>query len=103
MTAIVRDPDTRSGDPRIEGTRVTVLDIKRRVIDADEDAHIVAGEYDLSMADLFHALAYYYDHRDELAERERERERARRDGERRTRDLLERVDDGGTGTGEQAD
>jgi hypothetical protein len=43
------------------------------------------------MGDLFRALAYYYDHRDELAERERETAVARRDGERRTRELLERT------------
>lgn len=90
MGGIVRDDDVRSGDPRIEGTRITVLDVKRRVIDADEDPHVVAGEYDLAIADLFRALAYYYDHRDELERREREAAAARRDGERRTRELLER-------------
>ncbi len=103
MTAIVRDDDVRSGRLRIEGSRVTVLDVKRRVIDNDEDAHIVAGEYDLSMADVFHALAYYYDHRDEFARCEREAETARRDGERRTRETLERVESGRRETGEQAD
>jgi uncharacterized protein (DUF433 family) len=91
MAEIVRDDGIRSGDPRIDGTRITVLDVKRRVIDAGEDPHVVAGEYDLSVADLFRALAYYYDHRDELAERERETAVARRDGERRTRELLERT------------
>ena len=89
MPTIVRDDDVRSGDPRIEGTRITVLDVKRRVIDCDEDPHVVAGEYDVSMAELFSALAYYYDHRDELTAREREADRARREGERRTRELLE--------------
>lgn len=96
MAAIVRDEGIRSGDPRIEGSRITVLDVKRRVIDAGEDPHVVAGEYDLSMADLFRALAYYYDHRDELAEREQEAASARRDGERRTRELLERTEPGTT-------
>jgi uncharacterized protein (DUF433 family) len=85
MTAIVSDDAVRSGDPRIEDTRITVLDIKRRVIDAGEDPHVVAGEYDISMADLFRALAYYYDHREEF--REREAATAHREGERRTREL----------------
>ena len=71
MTSIVATDDIRSGDPRIEGTRITVLDVKRRVIDNDEDPHVVAGEYDVSMADLFHALAYYYDHREEFERSER--------------------------------
>lgn len=58
MEAIVHDEEIRSGDPRIEGTRITVLDVKRRVIDAAEDPHVVAGEYYISMASLFTALAY---------------------------------------------
>jgi uncharacterized protein (DUF433 family) len=103
MATIVCDDEIRSGDPRVEGTRITVLDIKRRVIENGEDPHIVAGEYEVSMADLFHALAYYYDHRADFAEREREAEAARREGERRTRDLLEQVKSGSGKTGEQAD
>lgn len=88
MSGIVSDESIRSGAPRVEGTRITVLDVKRRVIDHGEDPHVVAGEYDLSMAQLFHALAFYYDHRDEFEEREREGEAARREGERRTREHL---------------
>jgi len=85
---IVRDSEIRSGSPRIEGTRITVLDIKRRVIDEEEDPHVVAGEYDLSMTDLFTALAYYYDSRDEFTAEERAYATARRDGERRIREQL---------------
>lgn len=88
MADIVRDEDVRSGGSRIAGTRITVFDVKRRVIDGDEDPHVVAGEYDIPMADLFRALAYYYDHREEFTEREREFATARSEGERRTRALL---------------
>lgn len=88
MSRIVSDQGVRSGDPRLEGTRITVLDVKRRVIDGDEDPHVVAGEYDISLAALFEALAYYYDHRDAFADREREYATTRADGERRTRELL---------------
>jgi uncharacterized protein (DUF433 family) len=88
MASIVADDAVRSGDPRIEGTRITVLDVKRRVIDGEEDPHVVAGEYDLSVADLVRALAYYYDHRTELEQRERDAASARREGEQRTRDRL---------------
>lgn len=42
------------------------------------------------MADLFRALAYYYDHREEFREREHEAETTRREGEHRTRELIER-------------
>jgi uncharacterized protein (DUF433 family) len=92
MTAIVSDDAIRSGDPRIEDIRITVLDVKRRVIDTDEDPHVVAGEYGVSMADLFCALAYYYDHREEFREREREAAAARREGERRTRELADETE-----------
>lgn len=88
MPTIVRDEEIRSGGPRIEGTRITVLDVKRRVIDEGEDPHVVAGEYGISMATLFTALAYYYDHREEFADCERELESERADGERRTRELI---------------
>ena len=94
MSAIVRDEGIRSGDPRIDGTRITVLDVKRRVIDGAEDPHVVAGEYDVSMAELFGALAYYYEHRAEFERREREAGAERRRGERDTRDLLSRIDRG---------
>lgn len=103
MTAIVSDQDIRSGDPRIEGTRITVLDIKRRVIDNDEDPHVVAGEYDIPVADLFRALTYYYDHREELEAIEREVDAYRREGERRTSDLVDQAERGEAETTEQAD
>ena len=34
------------------------MDVKRRVIDDNKDPHVVAGESDVSVADLFCALAY---------------------------------------------
>ncbi|OYR60533.1 hypothetical protein DJ76_12735 [Halorubrum ezzemoulense] len=89
MASIVRDDPIRSGEPRVEGTRIAVRDIKRRVIDAGEDPHVVAGEYEISMADLFGALAHYYEHRDAFESDDREAERRRRDGERRTRAFVD--------------
>lgn len=58
MPSIVRDDDVWSGGPRIHGTRITVFDVRRRVIDNNKDPHVVAGESDVSVADLFCALAY---------------------------------------------
>ena len=98
MSIIERDPEIRSGDARIKGTRITVLDVKRRVIDSGEDPHVVAGEYDISMADLFTALAHYYRHRESFDRREREFAAARIAGEQRVRDLVDVQD-----VSEQAD
>ena len=89
MTSIVATDDIRSGDPRIEGTRITVLDVKRRVIDNDEDPHVAAGEYGLSMADLFHGLAFYYDNREEFERSERQAAASRTAGEARTRLIVD--------------
>ena len=72
MVAIVTDSDIRSGDPCIEGTRISVIDIKRRVIDGDEGLFAVAAEYDLDGAAVFDALAYYYDNAEAMRDREAE-------------------------------
>ena len=54
------------------------------MIDEREDPHVVASEYYRSIADLFHALAFYYDHREEFEDREREAAAIKREGEQRT-------------------
>ena len=89
MAEIVRDDDVRSGEPRIASSRITVLDVKQRVIDEGERPHVVAGEYDLRVADLFRALAYYYDHRDQFQPWQENAAATRADGERRTRSVLD--------------
>jgi uncharacterized protein (DUF433 family) len=59
-------PDTAGGKPRIRSRRITVQDIviwhERLGKSADE----IAAEYDLTLADVYAALAYYFDHRDEI-------------------------------------
>ncbi len=55
-----------AGKPRIAGHRITVENIvvwhERMGKCADE----IATEYDLSLADVYAALAYYFDHRAEI-------------------------------------
>ena len=62
------------GKPRIAGRRITVRDIviwhERMGRSADE----ISAEHDLSMADVYAALAYYFDLRAEIDESIRERE-----------------------------
>jgi uncharacterized protein (DUF433 family) len=61
-------PGVAGGKPRVAGRRVTVQDIvvwhERLGVSADE----IAAEYDLDLADVYAALAYYFDHRDEIDE-----------------------------------
>lgn len=59
-------PGVAGGRPRIAGHRITVENIaiwhERMGMSADE----IATEYDLSLADVYAALAYYFDHRIEI-------------------------------------
>jgi uncharacterized protein (DUF433 family) len=59
-------PGVAGGKPRIAGRRITVQDIvlwhERLDLSADE----IATEHSLSLADIYAALAYYYDHREEI-------------------------------------
>ena len=73
MREIVRTDDVLGGDPRLEGTRIGVVYVKER-IDAGDEAAQIAADYDIGLADVFAALAYYYDNPDVMDEVERRRE-----------------------------
>lgn len=90
MVDIVRDEEIRSGDPRIAGTRISVLDVKRRVIDGDEDPFAVAAEYDLDPAAVFTALAYYYENPGEMQSLEADHERRLERVRHETQDVRDR-------------
>lgn len=59
-------PGIAGGKPRIAGHRITVQNIviwhERMGKSADE----IATEYELPLADVYAALAYYFDHREEI-------------------------------------
>ena len=59
-------PGIAGGRPRIAGHRITVQDIviwhERMGKSADE----LVAEYELTLADVYAALAYYFDHRAEI-------------------------------------
>ena len=59
-------PKVAGGKPRIAGHRITVQNIaiwhEWMGLSADD----IATEYGLSLADVYAALAYYYDHRAEI-------------------------------------
>ncbi len=54
------------GNPRIAGHRITVQNVviwhELLGLSADE----IAAEYDLTLSDVYAALAYYYDHQAEI-------------------------------------
>jgi uncharacterized protein (DUF433 family) len=64
---IVATPKVRGGKPRIAGHRITVSDVaiwhERMGMSPDE----IVSEYPtITLSDVHAALAYYFDHRDEV-------------------------------------
>lgn len=59
-------PGVAGGKPRIAGHRITVQNVaiwhERLGLSADE----IATEYGVSLADVYAALAYYFDHREAI-------------------------------------
>ena len=74
MSSIVTTPDVLGGEPRIEGTRVGVLSVTELVVGGEYSPADVADQFDLSLGEVHAALAYYYDHPEEMRELRRERE-----------------------------
>lgn len=64
--SIVRTEDVLGGEPRLDGRRISVLQIAERVIDAGQSPEHIADQLDLALGEIYHALAYYYDHIDEM-------------------------------------
>lgn len=77
---IVATEDVLGGKPRLEGRRISVLQVAELVLDHGEDPATVSDQLDISLAEVHEALAYYYDNLDEM-----ETYRQRRD------DLVEKL------------
>jgi uncharacterized protein (DUF433 family) len=81
-------PGVLGGKPRIAGRRISVQNIavwhEQMGISADE----IAAEYDLKLAAVYAALAYYFDHREEIDEAMRQGEEAVEAMRRQTPSLL---------------
>jgi uncharacterized protein (DUF433 family) len=71
---IVRDDDVLGGKPRIDGTRLGVLFVKERVEDGGLEPRALSDRYDIDIADVYRALAYYHDNPGEMREIEKKRQ-----------------------------
>lgn len=82
-------PGVLGGKPCISGRRIAVQHIavwhERLGLSADE----IAGEYDLDLADVYAALAYYFAHREEIDRSIREGKEAVRQLRDQSSSLLE--------------
>ena len=63
---IVATPDTLGGKPRISGRRIAVEHIAIWHDRLGKTVDEICADYDLSLAEVHAALAYYYDHRSEI-------------------------------------
>jgi uncharacterized protein (DUF433 family) len=66
MERIVSKDGVMGGQPWIEGRRISVLQVVEWVHEEGMAPETVATEFDPDMADVHRALAYYYDHTDEM-------------------------------------
>lgn len=63
---IVQTPDIVGGKPRIAGHRITVAQIAGWHELMGRSADEIASNYQLSLAAVYAALAYYFDHQAEI-------------------------------------
>lgn len=63
---IVITPGIAGGRPRIAGHRITVQNVVIWHDRLGKSADEIATDYDLDLADIYAALAYYFDHREEI-------------------------------------
>ncbi len=58
--------DVRGGKPRIANTRIAVADVVLMHLRLGQSLEEIAGRYDLPLAGVYAAIAYYHDHKDEI-------------------------------------
>lgn len=63
---IVVTPRVMGGKPRIAGHRISVQDIVIWHNELGYNVEQIANDYSLNLADVHAALAYYYDHKEEI-------------------------------------
>jgi uncharacterized protein (DUF433 family) len=73
---IVKTPDVLHGEPRVEGTRVGVLQVGELVREREWELNEVADQLDLDIAQV-RAATEYYDEHPELMETLRAQKEAR--------------------------
>ena len=70
INLIASDPNLRGGRPCVAGTGLRVIDVVMAHLFHQRSPSEIASDYAISLAQVHAALAYYYDHRAEIDERE---------------------------------
>jgi uncharacterized protein (DUF433 family) len=68
INLIASNPDVRGGRPCIAGTSIRVTDLVMQVLFHHVSSDQLASDFDLTLAQVHAALAYYYEHKAELDE-----------------------------------
>ena len=63
---IAINPVVRSGRAYIRGTTVTVSDVVMALLYHEQDADGIAAWYGLSLPEVYAALSYYYENKEQL-------------------------------------
>jgi uncharacterized protein (DUF433 family) len=96
---IVATPDTCGGKPRVAETRIRVQDIVVWTEQGQSPDEIVTDYPHLTLADIHAALAYYFDHREEIERDIREADelvqRMLTDSSLRDRQVIDKEGDNG--------
>jgi uncharacterized protein (DUF433 family) len=66
MVDIVRTEGVLGGKPRLDGRRIGVLRIVEVVLEAGRSPEEAADQLGISLAEVHTALAYYYEHPEEM-------------------------------------
>lgn len=74
--SIVQTEGVLGGKPRIAGRRIGVRFVHEQVEDVGITPRTVADRYDIDIADVYRALAYYHEHPEQMARIEHERREA---------------------------
>ena len=77
-------PGIMGGKPRIAGHRISVQDVAIWHSELGYTVEQIASDYNLSLADVFAALAYYHDHREEI-------DKSIKDGEKFVEEMKKKI------------
>lgn len=77
-------PNILGGKPRITGHRISVENIAIWHEQMGQSAEQIAADYNLSIADVYAALAYYHDHREAI-------DKAIKDGEQFVEEIKKKI------------
>lgn len=69
---IVRTPEVLGGKPRIAGTRVAVTHVKTARLALGMSFEEIAESFNLPLAAVYAAMAYYYTHKAEIDQQDAE-------------------------------